>query len=116
MEAKSNSTSSAPSSYWLERFARQAEQASCSEERKLLQEWYTTILGPYVSAHSRFALDIGCGRGRVIRAVAALAPECVCVGIDGNDATLEVARRELNEDGIARACTDWMSRSLVLAG
>ncbi len=101
MEADSNA-GSVPASYWLEGFARQAE-ASDPDEREQLQEWYTALLRPHMPRQPGLALDIGCGRGRVIRAVATLAPGCRCVGIDGDERTLAIARRELAEQRIEAA-------------
>jgi 2-polyprenyl-3-methyl-5-hydroxy-6-metoxy-1,4-benzoquinol methylase len=100
MTDPASTSRSAPSTYWLEGFARRVDEAPALDEREELDKWYRTLLGPYVPPATRSVLDIGCGRGRVIRALAAIAPGCRCVGIDGNDATLAATRRELSEQRI----------------
>jgi SAM-dependent methyltransferase len=85
----------APSAYWLEGFARHAGDGGDAAGMEQTRAWYRSLLAPHVPANAGVLLDVGCGRGSVIRALAALAPGARCVGIDGNEATLAAARREL---------------------
>jgi len=85
----------APASYWLEGFGRCASEEVLPDELEQIHAWYQALLGPYVRKDAELVLDIGCGRGRVMRAIAALAPGCCCVGIDGNEATLAAAHEAL---------------------
>jgi SAM-dependent methyltransferase len=99
MDAAFSSSRAAPSSYWLEGFARQDHGDAAIEDERV-ERWYRNLLGRYLPPVTAAALDIGCGRGRVIRAVAGLAPGCRHAGIDGSEATLAIARRRLAEQHI----------------
>jgi SAM-dependent methyltransferase len=95
MKHRAAAPRSAPSAYWLEGFARLADQAADSESVEQTQAWYKALLAPYVPTHAGMLLDVGCGRGSVIAALAALAPEARRIGIDGSEVTLAAAKREL---------------------
>jgi len=102
MTSPTAATAAAPlsSSYWLDGFEDLATGISRVEDVEEIHAWYQTLLRPWVGTGCRRVLDVGCGPGRVIRAIAALAPQTRCVGIDGRDATLSAARRYLVTSGV----------------
>ena len=81
----------APSTYWLQGFSKIATAVPEVDDRDEVHAWYTSILRPYVPAGASSILDIGCGRGRVLRALMELAPQSRCIGVDGDPDSLERA-------------------------
>jgi SAM-dependent methyltransferase len=63
-------------------------------------EWYERLLRPFLRRRPRRVLDVGCGPGRVIRAMARRSPSSVFVGIDGSTKITALGTEELARDGI----------------
>jgi SAM-dependent methyltransferase len=87
------------SAYWLDGFARQAAEEASASSLEEIHAWYQDLLRPWAPGRRR-VLDIGCGPGRVIKAIAALSPDALCVGIDGRLETLSAAHRYLAAAGV----------------
>jgi SAM-dependent methyltransferase len=84
----------APSVYWLQGFSKVASAVPEVDDRDEVHAWYTSILRPHVPAGASSILDIGCGRGRVLRALMELAPHSRCIGVDGDADSLARAADE----------------------
>lgn len=60
---------------------------------KEIMEWYA----PYRNTGKPIILDWGCGTGRVIRHIQAIAPEAICFGCDSNNGRINRAREQIGQ-------------------
>jgi SAM-dependent methyltransferase len=99
---------SSTSSYWLTGFSRVWGGEPADDEDAETQRWYCDLLRRHVRRQCVRTLDVGCGSGRVIRALAQLCPDAFHVGIDGSDEAVRLSVRGLPADGIRGAvhCAD----------
>jgi SAM-dependent methyltransferase len=98
----------ARSSYWLTGFSRVWSGEPAADEDAETERWYCDLLRRYVPGPCVRTLDVGCGSGLVMRALAQLCPGAFHVGIDGSDEAVALSARRSIADGVRGAvhCAD----------
>jgi SAM-dependent methyltransferase len=88
------------SAYWLNGFTRVWAADADADEEESIRAWYGELLGPYLRRRPLRTLDVGCGSGRVVSAVAQLCPDAFHVAIDGSEEAVAQTARRLTDERI----------------